>query len=197
VSGRKFDLERITGAFAEAAVDPSKWDAAMETVAEATYSFGAALLPIRGLLPNMPFSRSITASTEAYVRDGWIQKDQRYRAVPAMIRNGVATEFDFTNAEEISKHPYYQEFLAPHRLRWFAAVKMASADDLWGVSRSIEQGPFSPSELAQLQSLSPQLSSAAAVARAMGFARVEAALDALQVSATAVVLLDRLGEVLR
>jgi DNA-binding CsgD family transcriptional regulator/PAS domain-containing protein len=195
----RLDLRSAGSVFAEAAVDPSKWPAAMDRVAEATSSFGAALFPVRGRLPNVPFSGSIAPCTEAYVRDGWIHRDERYRSVPVIGRCGVASEFDFTNADEIASHPYYQEFLGRFGLRWFGGVKVASGDDFWvcSIQRTIEQGPFSPRELAELAMLSTHLSGAAALARALGFARAEAALDAFAVSGSAVALLDRFGEVIR
>jgi DNA-binding CsgD family transcriptional regulator len=138
-------------------------------------------------------------SLDMYVRDGWIKRDERDRIRPAMERCGVGTDFDFTTSDEIKRHPYYQEFLAPHGLRWFAGVKIASGDDLWclSIQRSIAQGPYSPAALRKLAILSSHLSASAALARALGFARADAALSAFTVSDTAVVLLDRQAKVLR
>lgn len=197
--GDVFDMERISVAFTEAAVDASRWDAAMDVVSEATGGFGAALFPMRGRLPNVPHSRSMATSFEAYIRDGWVHRDERYRGLPVMTRRGVVTDLDFMTADEIARHPYYQEFLAPLKLRWFAGVKVASGDDLWCLSlqRTIAQGPFSWAEQAQLAGLSARLASAAALARALGFARAEAALAAFEVSGLAVALLDGFGEVLK
>jgi DNA-binding CsgD family transcriptional regulator len=116
-----------------------------------------------------------------------------------MLRRGVTTDLDFITPEEIARHPYYQELHAAHGFRWFAGVLVASGDDQWGlaIQRTIEQGPFSPHEVRRLAALSKKLGSAAALARSLAFARAEAALDAFQVSGSAVVLLDRSGEVLR
>ena len=176
-----WDLDAIGAAFAEAAVDPSRWDAAMELAADVTGGFGALLVPIQGRLPHVPQSRSLDASFETYVKDGWIHRDVRYQCVPTMLRRGVATEFDFTTTDEIARHPYFQEFLAPHGLRSGACVLIASGDDQWSLSiqRSIAQGPISPRETGRLSGLSKKLASAAAPARAFGFARAEAALEAV------------------
>ena len=123
--GGLFDTESISSAFAEAAVDQLKWPSAMERVAEATRSFGAGLFPVRGRLPNVPLSRSMAPSFEAYVRDGWIEHDERYLSTPIIARRGVATDLDFTSADEIANHPYDQEFLGRFGLRWFAGVRAA------------------------------------------------------------------------
>src|SRR6266849_1314280 len=195
----RFDVESIAAAFAEAAFDSTKWPTAMDHVAQATQSYGAVLLPVRGRLPNIPFSLSMGESVESYLKDGWVERDERYLATPIIAQRGVATESDFITTDAMARHPYYQDFLARFGLRWFAGVKVACGDDFWccSIQRTIQQGPFSPDELDQLAKLSSRLSSSAALARAVGFARVEAALDAFEISGEAVVMLDRCGDVLR
>jgi DNA-binding CsgD family transcriptional regulator len=71
--------------------------------------------------------------------------------------------------------------------------------DLWclSIQRRINQEPFSPEEKRRLAVLSNHLSSVAAIARALGFSAASAALDAFEVSNTAVFLLNRLGQIIR
>jgi DNA-binding CsgD family transcriptional regulator len=192
-------LDLMAAAFSEAAVDPSRWHAAMEVVTQATGAVGAVLFPMAGRLPDLPRSRSLEASFDMYIREGWIHHDERYRIRPVLEQRGVATELDFTTLDEMNRHPYYQEFLAPHGLRWFAGVKVASGINLWclSIQRSIAQGPFSAAEQRSLALLSTQLSASAALAFALGFARADAALSAFEVSRSAVVLLDRHSRVIR
>jgi DNA-binding CsgD family transcriptional regulator len=191
--GAAFDLDAVGNAIAEAAADPARWDAAMDAVAKATGSFGAMLFDTKACLPGIPNSRGMGPALAAYVGDGWIDRDDRYNLAPLMVRRGVVSDLDALTPEEIGRQPYYQEFLAPHGLRWFAGVKVAAGDDLWclSIQRSIQQGPFSPSEMQLLAGLSPKLGSAAALARMLGFARAEGAMDAFSASGTPAVMLDR------
>ena len=101
--------------------------------------------------------------------------------------------------EEIAHSPYYQELLAPHGLRWFAGVKVGGSEDVWclSIQRSIEQGPFQQSEIDRFSTFSGQLGGAAELARAFGFARIEAALEALEASASAAIVVNRLGETVK
>jgi DNA-binding CsgD family transcriptional regulator len=190
---------KIADAIANAAVDPSRWNEAMEVTAQASGAFGAVLLPIRGRQPEFPMTDSLRRASEIYVADGWIHRDMRYSGVPAIVRRGVATEFDFTTADEIARHPYYQEFQAPFGLRWFAGVKVGSGDDIWvlSIQRSISQGPFSPAEINELAMLSRSLAGTVELVRAFGSARIDAALQAFEISGSAVIMLDRSGEVFR
>jgi DNA-binding CsgD family transcriptional regulator len=188
---------KIADAFAAAAVDRSLWNEAMEVAAKATDSFGAIMIPVKGRLPNFPLTASMLPTAESYLQDGWIHRDERYRAMPAFSRRGAATEFDFTDSDEIARHPFYQDFLARFGLRWFAGVRVGAGDDVWclSVQRSITQGPFAPSEVKDLAVLSGHLAGAGELARALAFARAEAAMQAFQISGAAVLMLDRRGEV--
>lgn len=190
-----FNLESIGSAFAGAALDPGLWAAAMETVSEATNSYGAMLFDANSHLPVFPRSRTLEPACDAYVNDGWIDRDVRYRIAPLLVERSVGVDLDIVSADEIPRHPYYQEFLAPFGLRWFACVRVAAGDEFWGLSiqRTIEQGPFDAGELLELAELSKRLGTAAAFANAMGFARVEAACDAFGATGTPTAMLGRTG----
>ncbi|MCK1485083.1 helix-turn-helix transcriptional regulator [Bradyrhizobium sp. 193] len=195
-----WDLTLVKKAFAAAAVNPSLWSKALDVVTEQTESRGALLLPISGdHLPNMPSSEGLVRATEAYFADGWHKRDERFRGVPKLLRDGVIDDFDCVTLDQMKHLPYYQEFLAPFGLRWFACVKIASGDDVWGLSiqRGEHQDPFSEVQKSQLAYLSKPLSTTAAVSRALGFAAADAALEAFDISQTAAVLLNRRAEVIR
>lgn len=186
--------------FAEAALDPARWVKALDSLTSATGSYGAVMLPLAGdALPNVPYTENISSAMEDYFRDGWHLRDERMRTVPTLTQRGVADDFDGHSAEEIARHPYYQEFLAPYRLRWYAGVKVACGDDLWAVAlqRTIDQGPFSAGEKDELARVSGRLSTGAAIARALSAAAATGALEAFELSGTAVVLLNRNGNVFK
>jgi DNA-binding CsgD family transcriptional regulator/PAS domain-containing protein len=192
-------FDKLTEAFAAAAVDPARWDGAMDIASDATGSLGAILVPLRGRTPNLPKSESMRGVVEDYVGTGWIHRDERSRSIPTILRRGVSSEFDFTTSEEMAKNPYYQDFLGRHRLRWFAGVRVGEGEDVWALTlqRTGAQGPFSPDELIGLAALSRRLAGAATLACAFGFARMEGVLAAFDASRTPVAAIDRSGEVVR
>jgi len=83
--GAHRNLDAVGAAFTEAALDPTRWTAAMDAAAEATGSAGATLLPLRGRLPEVPVSESIGAAAEDYIRNGWIHRDERFRGMDALL----------------------------------------------------------------------------------------------------------------
>jgi DNA-binding CsgD family transcriptional regulator len=195
-----WNFEPVEQEFADAGLDPTRWVKALDCMASATGSRGAILIPITGgVLPNVPFTETVSGAMDEYFRDGWNLRDERMRTIPILAKRGVADDFDGHSADAIAKHPFYQEFLAPHRLRWFAGVKVACGDDLWAVAlqRTIDQGPFSAEEKDELARLSTRLSSGAAIARALGASAADGALEAFEMSGTAVVLVNRHGNVFK
>src|SRR5262245_15147032 len=73
-----WNVEAIVDAFAAAAANPSSWPDAMEIASHQLGGCGAVLLPVHGRMPLIPHSESMVPSFEAYVRDGWANRDRRY-----------------------------------------------------------------------------------------------------------------------
>jgi DNA-binding CsgD family transcriptional regulator len=195
-----WNLHKVEEAFTAAALDPARWTEALDCISVETDSTGALLLPVTGgRIPNVPVTERLARANQTYFRDGWHLNDQRYHGVPKMRQAGVVDDLDCLPADEISRHPFYQEFLAPLGLRWFAGVNMQAGDDMWCVSvnRSIARGPFSAGEKRQLGRLSRKLAGAAALAQALGLAASNATLEAFDISGSAAVLLDRQAQVIR
>jgi DNA-binding CsgD family transcriptional regulator len=195
-----WNFELVEQEFVEAGLDPTRWVKALDSIAVATGSHGAMLMPISGgLLPNVPYTETVSGAMDAYFREGWHLRDERMRAVPIITKRGVADDFDGHSADAIAKLPFYQDFLGRHRLRWYAGVKVASGDDLWAVAiqRTIDQGPFSVEEKDALARMSSRLSTGAAIARALGASAAAGALEAFEMSGTAVVLVNRHGNVFK
>lgn len=195
-----WNLDRVEAAFAEAAVDPSLWVKAVDVVTTETEAFGTVMLPASGdALPNIAYTASMAPSADAYFRDGWHLRDERYRAMPAFLKKGVADDFDAMSYDHMRRHPYYQEFLAPHGLQWFVGVRVSCGEDWWflSIQRSIQQGPFSREEKSRLARLVNSLPSSIAISRLLSMASASGALDAFELSQTAAFLINGHGKVIR
>lgn len=198
---RTWNLAKIEQAFAEAAVDPARWVDALEIAATETDSFGALILPVSGggPVPGLPYTGSMSRVAEVYFRDKWSARDTRYLGAGHMQYNGVVDDLDIMDVDAMRRHPYYQDFLAPFGLQWFAGIGMMAGNDIWCLSlqRTTASGPFSAEQKRDLAGLSARLSSSVALARALGHGRAAGALAAFELCGTAVVLLNSYGEVFR
>lgn len=196
----ELDTSAIADALRGAVLDPARWESALELIRAKTGSFGVIMFPLRGALPYIPGTRSMEECFDVYVREGWVNRDERtIRGASKMIQRGVVTDHDFMSESAIKSSPYYQDFLARLNLKGWVAIKVGGGEHVWALTlhRTSQQELFSASELEALHQLSTQLSSAAEIANALGFARGEAALSAFDASGRAALLLNRFGEVVR
>jgi DNA-binding CsgD family transcriptional regulator len=194
------NLNRIECAFAEAAVDQTLWERALDVATCETGSFGAVLLPVTGVaIPNTPTTESLHKVSEHYFRDEFHLRDQRHAGVPVFMKTGIMDDSDCIDLDLMKRHSYYQEFLASHGLRWFAGVKVACRDEVWclSIQRRIEQGPFPSEDKLRLASLSRNLSTSAALAQAFAASAVNGALNAFELNNMAIALVNRHGDVYR
>lgn len=193
------DLNAIPTAFTAAAVDPLQWANAMETIASATGSHGAALIPLQGRNVHIPCSESIADLMDAYVRDGWFQYDPRDSGIPQLLKVNVTSDLYFTSPEQMGRSAYYQDFLRRYHATWFAGVKVDAGGDIWclALQRPWEAGPFSAEELQRLAALSPLLGGPATLAIALENAKAASALAAFDSMAMAAVMLNRRAEIMK
>jgi DNA-binding CsgD family transcriptional regulator len=190
----------IEEAFVVAATDPSYWIDALNVATSVTESYGAVILPLTGkMFSALPFTESMSRSFEIFIKDGWYSRDERRRGLNIMKERGVVDDLDIFTVEDIKRHPYYQEFLAPHGLRWFGGVHINCGDETWclSIQRKIAQGPFTAEEKRQLGKLGDRLSGAAAIAGAIGDATGSGALDAFDISTQGAALINRSGKIYR
>jgi len=196
----EFDVATIVNMLNAAALDPSRWDAALEGLAKHTRSFGVVVFPLRGSLPYLPATRSMGEAFETYVRDGWVSKDERIiYGANRVIQRGLVTDRDIRSEDDIRRSAFYQEFVARLGLKGYAAVRIGSGDQVWSLTlhRSHQQGHFEEAELQSLRPLSTQLDGVAQIASTLGLAHGAAALTAFDVAGKAALLLGRTGEVVR
>lgn len=195
-----WNLNAIEQGFSRAATDVVAWKDALDTLVTETGSHGALVFNISGVqFPTALLTDTMQEGTQTYLRDGWNKRDERFRGVPLLQRNGIVDDFDVFSLDTIKRHPYYQEFLGPLKLSGYVSVRIAHGDNLWSLSlqRNSTQGHFSAEEKRRLVALSSSMSSAAAISTALGFVAAKAALDAFELSGSAALIIDKQGEVIR
>ncbi|WP_395698145.1 helix-turn-helix transcriptional regulator [Methylocella sp.] len=195
---RIFDIDFLSRRLQQAALDPAEWPLALDDVSRAAGGAGAVLFSLSSRLPGPLGSPDLDEMTADYIKGGWYERDDRYVAVPAILQNGVGVDQDFTNADDIRRSPYYQDFLAKHGRRWFAGLGFRTEGDGWvlSIQRTIAQGPFLREETQQLKALLKPLAEAATLAKKLAFSRVAGLADALELIGQPCIVFDERGCVL-
>jgi DNA-binding CsgD family transcriptional regulator len=183
----------------DAALHPELWTGVCDKLATLTGGVGAVLIPrspeLRAL--GMRQSDSLRESSEVYLRDGWYLRDERDRGIRRVDRMSVVFEQDVVTIEEIGRSPYYQEFLRPCGLKWFAGLGFDEQGQKWAASiqRTAEQGMFGENDRRALAQLPSHFSRAAEMAMALGYAEAEGFINAFQRMFVGAAALDYAGRV--
>ncbi|MEZ2333039.1 helix-turn-helix transcriptional regulator [Mesorhizobium sp. RCC_202] len=184
----------------EAALAPERWSAVLERICEATGSFGAHILPLRGKFsPGVPATPSLHEGFEAYFREGWYLQDIRFGCVPHVLKKGVAVEHDISSEEDFRRSAYYNDFLGRFGFRYSAMVGFTTGDTLLslGLQRTIRDGPFDREEERVLVRMRSRLSLAADIMRGVSLERLDAMSNAFDMADIACAFYDRHGRVTR
>jgi len=196
------ELKKVTARIQDIVTEPGAWRNVLDEASAAAGAQGASLFRASLTTPDVALisvSSSGQQIMERYLRDDWLHRDIRTRAIPQILRTGVGVDQYFMAPDAFEREPYYQDLLAPCGLRWWAGVGFRSGDDFWCMSlqRSAEQGYFDPDEQLQLATLCHSLTEAATISRAVGRARIAGMTDALELVGHPALVLDQFGRVLR
>ncbi|MGO4670694.1 helix-turn-helix transcriptional regulator [Bosea sp. 2RAB26] len=195
-------LQKVVARIQDVVAEPESWSGVLKDVSAAAGAQGASLFRATLTTPDVALV-SVSAGSqqimERYIRDGWVRRDIRTRAIPKMLKTGIGVDQDFMTPDAIEREPYYQDLLAPCGLRWWAGVAFRSGDDFWciAIQRNAEQGYFDPDEQAKLATLCQGLTEAATITRAVGRARIAGMTAALDLVGQPALVLDHFGRVLR
>jgi hypothetical protein len=150
------NLNGIESAQAGVALTPAIWTNALDIISSETGANGAVFVPLSNALPMIPFTARMAGSHETHFKDSLYPQDQRYSALPLLLRTGIADDFDAMPTEQIKRHPGCPEFLAPDGLRRLAGVYLTSDTDtrLTSIERSVKNGPFHLMQLCRRTQLS-------------------------------------------
>jgi DNA-binding CsgD family transcriptional regulator len=197
---RSVRYSRFFVALDRAALDPEAWRDVCDALAGILDATGAVLVPPEPEFRNtgLPHSEALAELLHRYAMDGWATRDIRSeRGFPCLLRAGVAADQDFVSAEEMRRHPYYAEFLAPAGLQWSLGVGFRVKDREWAVALqgTPARGPFLAEDVAAALALRDRLALAANAAAALGDRRVESVRDVLAEAGRGIVAVGAGGQI--
>lgn len=188
-------VRRAVDACYAAVGDPDGWREAINLLCGALGGQGAVFIPLQVRKIDFPLipSEAIRESSESYVRDGWTEHDFRIPRMLPQLHRGVLLEDDITSAEEMRSTAYFQDFMAPFRLKWWAGVFAEGGGERWCLSllRTDNQDRFQEEDRRELLQLKPHFGRMLDTAKVVEALRTEASVESLGKSGASVALLDR------
>jgi DNA-binding CsgD family transcriptional regulator len=183
----------------EAAFDASKWIKVCDDISTLVGGCGSVMFPLgpdQAKL-GLPHSESLDESFQLYINDEWYARDLRYDSLPSIHKQGYVTDSDCIAYDKIGRSDYYQDFLRPVKLKWFAGLGIGERSNFWvfSVQQSLGKDPFSKSDVQKLVAYREILNSAATISRQLGFAKIIGAADIMEQHGHAVIALGWGGRV--
>jgi DNA-binding CsgD family transcriptional regulator len=194
-----FPDQGLVALISEASFDPAKWTTVCQKLSTLVGGYGALMFPLGPELAKMglPHSETLKESFEHYINDDWHTRDLRFNAIDSMRKRGFATDADCISYSAIAKSDYYQDFLRPNKLKWFAGIGVGEGANFWvlSVQQTIDKEPFNPSDIEKLLSYRNALNDAANISRQLGFAKITSAASVMEQHDRAVIALAFDGRV--
>jgi hypothetical protein len=196
-------LDKVCGRLGDVIVDPAMWPEIVGQISAAVGATGAVLLQSdvgTSDIPHSPHSAGVSELLSAYFGDEWHTRDLRAeRGFPLLLKGqNVVIDQDIVTPEEMKRLAYFNEFLAPVGLRWFAGVGIWAGPALWAISiqRTAPEGPFEATDKRALAYLSQRLTEVATLSTAVGRIALSSATNALNAVCQPTIAIDRFGLVL-
>ncbi|MBN8985618.1 MAG: helix-turn-helix transcriptional regulator [Rhizobiales bacterium] len=199
MASSRVSFDQAAQSLLDAAIDPTRWNEAMEQISQYAGATGALLLQTNGSRLEVPHRRSMEEGLEIYFREGWHLRDERMRGVPYMRRYGIFVDQDFASRQEIETSDYYRGLLAPFGFNWSAGIGATNGDEEWSLVIQFDDahGFVTPEEQKDFLRFGAHLKRAVLLANNLGFASATGMIDAYQSLGCPSFLLDRGGRVIR
>jgi len=191
----------VEALFLDAALDPDLWPVALGAFAGAGGSEASLFMTARSATQLGAPSAGFEEIIEAATADGWPQRNPRFPRINARTWTNFVCDTELLSADEIARDPFYNELLRPFGLKWAAGSILLSSPTLGPVvltlERALDTDPFTPAELAALDSLRPSFARAVRLAESLGFRKLDGMIEGWEAAEVAGAILGSQGTVLR
>jgi len=175
-------FDRLVDEIYEAAIVPEHWKGVLDRLANFASAEGALLFAAAPGHPRWLSSDTIRSRIELWVNSPYYQNNPRGQRLVPTREARFLTDLDAFTPDELEREPYYTKFLRAHGLGWCVGTSVHSpAGDtlVLSIEKAYDKGPV-PREVAeQLDPLRPHLARAALLSARIGFERIRAGVDSL------------------
>lgn len=192
-------FDRLVDEIYEAAIVPEHWKGVLDRLADFANAEGALLFAAAPAQPRWLSSDTIRSRVELWVNSPFYQNNPRGQRLVPTQEARFLTDLDAFSLEELEREPYYTKFLRAHGLGWCVGTSVHSpAGDtlVLSIEKAYDQGPVPRQVAEQLDPLRPHLARAALLSARIGFERIRATVDSLNLIGLPAAVLAHGGKVL-
>ncbi|BCH31518.1 LuxR family transcriptional regulator [Mesorhizobium sp. L-8-10] len=183
----------------EAAFLPNIWDSVLHDMARSIGAEGTVLFNSRAASTRWRASQGIMDMIERILAEDWTSRNPRAERLLSAQHHGFLNEADQFTEEEYNRFPIYTDLMQPCGYGFGAAtaIHVPSGDNLvFSVEKKRDSGPVSRQGIEFLDLLRPHLARAALLSSRLEFERINAAVEALQMTGLPSAVLTNDGKVI-
>ncbi|MEP9374087.1 hypothetical protein ABLE85_18655, partial [Mesorhizobium sp. KR1-2] len=169
----------------EAAFVPEQWNKVLDAMAHGADAHGAALFNASSTSMHALSSASLDDLSAKMLGEGWLSRNIRAAKVLTLEYDGFVDEAEFFTQEDYDTLPIFTEVMKPlgYGFGTATAIFTPSSDPIvFAVEKKKVKGPMTAAAISYLDQLRPHLARAAMMSSRLEFEKVNAAMEALQIS---------------
>jgi len=169
----------------EAAFFPQNWYEILDHMAEATNAQGTSLVSTSSPTTHWLASEALEDMTQKMIEEGWVTRNARAEKLLSIEQFGFVDEAEHFSEADYNAIPIFTDMMQPlgYGFGMSTFISTPSGDKIIvAVEKKKATGPVEKSAIAYLGQLRPHLARAAMMSSRLEFERINAAVEALQLT---------------
>lgn len=193
------DTIKVLDLIYEAAFVPERWLEVLDVMARGADAHGTALFNATATATRALASTSLEDLAQKMIGEGWIARNTRAARLMTIEHDGFIDESEYFSEEDYETMPIFTEVMKPLGYGFGTSTRICTPSEdqiIFAVEKKKARGPVTPDAISYLNQLRPHLARAAMMSSRLAFERVNAAIEALQISGLPSAVLRSDGRVL-
>lgn len=169
----------------EAAFVPEQWDKVLDVMAQSAEAHGTALFNASRTTTHAFASASLDDLGAKMLGEGWLNRNTRAEKLLTVVHNGFVDEKELFSQEDYDTLPIFTEVMKPLGYGFGTSTVISAPSGeriIFAVEKKKVTGPVTAAAICYLDQLRPHLARAAMMSSRLEFERINAAMEALQIS---------------
>lgn len=179
------DMTRTLDLIYEAAFVPETWQQVLDAMANAAGAHGTALFNSNATASRAIASASLSDLEQKMLNEGWITRNTRAARLLTIDHHGFVDEAQYFTEEDCNTQPIFTEVMRPlgYGFGTSTCITAPSGDRMiFAVEKKKATGPVTKAAISYLDRLRPHLARAAMMSSRLEYQKINAAIEALQIS---------------
>jgi len=169
----------------EAAFVPEQWGKVLDVMAQGADAHGTALFNASSTAMRALASASLDDLSVKMLDEGWLNRNSRAAKLITIQYEGFVDEAELFSEKDYDTIPIFTEVMKPLGYGFGTSTMIATPTNeriIFAVEKKKATGPVTAAAISYLDQLRPHLARAAMMSSRLEFERINAAMEALQIS---------------